>query len=386
MFPRSFGWAGTPILHKITLELAGGWNADDQAFGAYGYGFAGGADTYGVQIQVPSFLPRRFLLRRFRDVIFVGGLGRSHNQDGAAFGMRLGKGYGGNISLRRDGGQSPGEAAIIGKGQVGAALLGIPVVSTSDHAMDRVAEGDGGDSQGFIAVDDGGLDDRPCLARVGRTKYPRDLAPGSEPDVGLALGGNAGSAGGECAFSFDRRRKRVGRNRFPVLAAVIGCDQFKSKFAGMAGDGVAERDAVIRVPEGHAIEKSLGISVGKLQVPVLASVGGFVDARTVTRTGAQQIGEVGAKGFDIAKVQRFRARDLSGLPRDSGVHSSKISSVTAAGPPDQVGDHADTAKIGDGVGFLDGGILRDEGGGEETSDQKTQAHAIIVPEVMRLVE
>jgi hypothetical protein len=35
---------------------------------------------------------------------------------------------------------------------------------------------------------------------------------------------------------------------------------------------------------------------------------------------------------------------------------------------------------------LDGGILRDEGGGEETSDQKTQAHAIIVPEVMRLVE
>jgi hypothetical protein len=60
--------------------------------------------------------------------------------------------------------------------------------------------------------------------------------------------------------------------------------------------------------------------------------------------------------------------------------------VTAAGPPDQVGDHADTAKIGDGVGFLDGGILRDEGGGEETSDQKTQAHAIIVPEVMRLVE
>jgi len=186
------------------------------------------------------------------------------------------------------------------------------------------------------------------------------------------------------AFSFDRWRKRVGRNRIPVLAAVIGSDQFKSKLAGMVGDRVAERDTVIRVPEGHAIEKSLGISVGKLQVPVLASVGGFVDARTVTRTGAQQVSEVGAKGFDIAEVQRFRAEDLSALPRDSGVHGSKISSVTAASPRDQVGDHADIAKIGDRVGFLDCRILPEEGGGEETSDQKTQAHAIIVPEVMRL--
>jgi len=37
-----------PVLHLR--------NPDNQAFGAYGYGFAGGADTYGVQIEVPPFL------------------------------------------------------------------------------------------------------------------------------------------------------------------------------------------------------------------------------------------------------------------------------------------------------------------------------------------
>ena len=76
-FLQSFGRAGTPVLHL--------GNADDQAFGAYGDGFAGWADAHCVQIQVPALLRCCFLPLRFREVIFVGGLGRSHNDNAPAF-------------------------------------------------------------------------------------------------------------------------------------------------------------------------------------------------------------------------------------------------------------------------------------------------------------
>jgi len=152
----------------------------------------------------------------------------------------------------------------------------------------------------------------------------------------------------------------------------------------MVGDWVAERDAVIRVPESHAIDKSLGIVVGELQGPVFAGVGGFVDARAITRAGAQQVGEVGAKGFHIAEVERLGAGDLGGLPGVSGVHGSQIGAVGTGGPRESVGEHADATKIGCGIGLLNGWILGGKGSGEDRSSEEMKAHAIIVPEVMGL--
>ena len=55
-----------------------------------------------------------------------------------------------------------------------------------------------------------------------------------------------------------------------MLAAVFGCDQLK-----FVVYGIAEGDAVVGVPERHAIEEALGVLVGELQGPGVAGVGGF---------------------------------------------------------------------------------------------------------------
>ena len=136
---------------------------------------------------------------------------------------------------------------------------------------------------------------------------------------------------------------------------------------------------MIVVPERHAIEKAFRIFVGKLQSPVFARVGGFVNARLLAGSGAQQIREVGAEGFHIAEVESVGAGDLGGLPGISAVGGAEISSVSATGPRDSVREHADAAQVFGGVGFLDGGVL----GGESGSEKKKQksAHAMIVPDV-----
>ena len=131
------------------------------------------------------------------------------------------------------------------------------------------------------------------------------------------------------------------------------------------------------IPEGHAIKKSFGILVGELQRPGFAGVGGFVNARLLAGSGAQQIREIGAEGFHVAEVESVGAGDLGGLPGISAVGGAEISSVSAAGPRDSVREHADAAQVFRGVGFLD--AL----GGESGREKKKQksAHAMIVPEV-----
>ena len=99
-----------------------------------------------------------------------------------------------------------------------------------------------------------------------------------------------------------------------MVAAVFGCDQFKFELAGVVCDRIADGDAVIAIPESHAIEKAFGVFVGELQRPGFAGVGGFVDARLVAGSGAEQVGEVGAEGFYVAEVESFGAGDLGGLP------------------------------------------------------------------------
>jgi len=226
----------------------------------------------------------------------------------------------------------------------------------------------------------GRFGDGPGFAGVGGTEHARDFSSSGEPYVGAALNGDAGSAGGERAFAFEGGRKFVGCKRCPVLATVFGCDQFKIELARIIGDRISERDAVIAIPERHAIEKAFGILVGELQSPVFAGVGGFVNARLIAGTSTQQVGEVGAEGFHIAEVERFCARNLRGLPGISSIGGAEIGSVSTAGPGNLVGDGANPAKVFGGVGFLDGRVLGQKGCSKQQEYVAMRAHAMIVPE------
>ena len=65
---------------------------------------------------------------------------------------------------------------------------------------------------------------------------------------------------------------------------VVGEQEFELELAGIVGNGVADDDAVLGIPEGHRVEESFGIGVGELKLPVLSGVGGVVDAGMVAGT------------------------------------------------------------------------------------------------------
>ena len=107
-------------------------------------------------------------------------------------------------------------------------------------------------------------------------------APGAasaEPGFARAEQGEAGIAGGEGAF-VGQSGGRIAA--FPVDAAIVGGANF-----GAAIQLVADDDAVVGVPEGDGVEETFGIGVRELERPVLAGVGGLVDARFVA--GARDI-------------------------------------------------------------------------------------------------
>src|SRR5581483_4930853 len=102
-------------------------------------------------------------------------------------------------------------------------------------------------------------------------KHPRRRAAGSEPDIFLAEGRNAGAAGGKSAFTGQRSRHRLDRYWFPIRS-VAGRDQRE-----LAAHRIAEGDSMLAIPEGKAVIKRFRIFVGELGLPDLATVNGLVD-------------------------------------------------------------------------------------------------------------
>src|SRR5207245_11184054 len=94
-------------------------------------------------------------------------------------------GDGGVVGLRFDLRYGPGFAGVVGEGEVGAVLVGMFVVAAGDHAVSWIAKGDGEDSGGVGAVEDGSVEDLPGLAAVGGVKDAGCFATGGEPDVGI---------------------------------------------------------------------------------------------------------------------------------------------------------------------------------------------------------
>src|SRR5579862_7513305 len=119
-----------------------------------------------------------------------------------------------------------------------------------------------------------------------------------EPDVTVAVGDEAGTAGREGSLAWEGRRKVLCRKRFPVGSTVCGDNQLKRPF-----DRVAQGHAIVLVPEGHGIKKSRGVGAFELQGPRLAAVDCFVDAGSVASAGAEQIGSRLSKRLDIAEVE-----------------------------------------------------------------------------------
>ena len=112
---------------------------------------------------------------------------------------------------------------------------------------------------------------------------------------------------------------------FPVVS---------SKELELSFDGVAEENAVLVVPERHAVVEAGRSFILQLECPMSAGVVRFVDARCGTRTRGQQVGLVFVEGFDVAEVKRFGAGDDSRSPSLSAIDGAKESALRAAGPCD----------------------------------------------------
>ena len=120
------------------------------------------------------------------------------------------------------------------------------------------------------------------------------------------------------------------------------------------------------IPEDHGIEKSFGICIGELELPVAASVGGAIDAGLVAGTGGHEEGFVGGESDDAAKVERIGTGDMVRDP-DVAISGAEVSAVRAGGPCGFLRHRAHAAEIFGVAGDagLRSGLSEGGGGGEE---------------------
>jgi hypothetical protein len=133
----------------------------------------------------------------------------------------------------------------------------------------------------------------------------------------------------------------------------------------LVGDGIAEDYAVGWVPENHGVEEGFGICARELELPVLAGVGGVVDAGLVTGAGGHEECFVGRDSYYGAEVQSGGVWDLSGDPGAAGVDGAEVGAVRAGRPRDSLGDGAYSAQIFCGLGRLELDLRQGRGGCQE---------------------
>ena len=133
------------------------------------------------------------------------------------------------------------------------------------------------------------------------------------------------------SFAFFCGGKLRWRDVGPGLA-VVRHEEFEFWFAGFVGDGIAEDEAVGWIPEDHGVEESFRIFVGELELPVLAGIGGVVDAGLVAGAGGHKERFARGEGNDGAEVECFGAGNLSGDPVAAGVCGAEVGAVSAGRP------------------------------------------------------
>ena len=244
------------------------------------------------------------------------------------------------------------------KARLGPSWFGMFVVAAGDYAVSCVAEGDGEDSGGVGAVEDGGVEDLPGLSAVGGVEDAGGAASGGEPDVRGSADCAAGWRGRSCWRRMRLRlrlRRGVARAGLASRSGRRGDEEFEFQFArylGIVWDGIAEDYAVGSVPEDHGVEEAFGICVGELELPVLAGVGGVVDAGLVAGAGGHEESFVGGESYYGAEIESCGVGDLGGDPGAAGVGGAEIGSVGAGGPRDFARDGAYSAQAFRGVGEL----------------------------------
>jgi hypothetical protein len=105
-------------------------------------------------------------------------------------------------------------------------------------------------------------------------------------------------------------------------------------------NGIAEDDAVSWIPESDGVEEGFGVGVGELELPVLAGVGGVVDAGLVAGTGGHKESFIGGESYDTSEIEAGGVGDLGGDPVASRIDRAKVGAASARGPRDFLRDGA----------------------------------------------
>src|SRR4029077_9114258 len=192
------------------------------------------------------------------------------------------------------------------------------------------------DAGGFGTVEDRSVEGLPGFSAVWGVEDAGCFAAGREPDVWIGGRRNARAplvrernttiAGRESAFSFEGFGHLRGRDGVPGFA-IFRREQLEFRLPLFVGDRISEDDAMLWIPEHHGVEKSLGIRVRELQLPVLARVGRVVDARLVTGARGHQESFVCRERYYGPEVERRSIGNLAGNPSLAAVGCVEIGAV-----------------------------------------------------------
>jgi hypothetical protein len=95
---------------------------------------------------------------------------------------------------------------------------------------------------------------------------------------------------------------------------------------------IADRQAVLLVPEGQGVEERLTLGVLELLDPSAAAVGRLINPRVRSRSGTQQVRGRRAERLDVAKIELVRTGHHADRPRLTAVRRAAVRALGAANP------------------------------------------------------
>jgi len=129
-----------------------------------------------------------------------------------------------------------------------------------------------------------------------------------------------------------------------------------------AVDWISDNDPGSTVEKSHCIPKPILIRIREDQLPRVAAVGGFVEAREVALAARHDDGGIGVEGLDATKVEMLGAgRNGTLLPEVAAVFGAQDRAVGSRGSGHASAHIVDAAQVGSGTGVFDGplGMRRD---------------------------
>src|SRR5690348_6802539 len=248
------------------------------------------------------------------------------------------------VPLRRNGRRLPCGAAVVGECEVRPLLVCFLVVPACDDSVFGIAKGNREDAGRIATMCNRRVVNGPGFTVILRLKDAGGFPASGKPQVVLTFHGQARTAGREGPFAVDCIGKPGRRDGSPVLAAIVGHQDFEFPV-----DRISDGHAVSLIPKRRAIQKTLRVLVGELQRPVLSGISRFVNTRQFSWPGTEKVGDIGAEGLNIAEVELLRADNLRRLPGVSVIETTEVSSMGTTGPNDALGSGTDAPQILRGI-------------------------------------